>query len=249
MTAQNALHTLLRKRIALPCERKRSNFTKKPSESNCPLKNSAARAANPKKYLSCVKTVLLQGAVRNTVWISAVICGLNGAGKSTLGKALAEALHYRFIDIEDIYFPKVNPDYLYSNPRSFEEVKSILADIVSENDSFVLASVRGTFDEDITFRFTDIIYIEVTKEIRIQRVYNRSYSKFGERMCEGGDLYEKETTFFELVKSRDEDMVEKWLLSVSCPIIRVDGTLPICDNVKRIIDQLQTPFRPVPLSL
>ena len=37
-----------------------------------------------------------------------LVCGLNGAGKSTLGKALAEALHYQFIDIEDIYFPKDN---------------------------------------------------------------------------------------------------------------------------------------------
>ena len=46
-----------------------------------------------------------------------IVCGLNGAGKSTLGKALAEKLNYRFIDIEDIYFPKDNPRvYVFKSP-------------------------------------------------------------------------------------------------------------------------------------
>ena len=31
--------------------------------------------------------------------IGIIVCGLNGAGKSTLGRALAEKLQYRFIDI------------------------------------------------------------------------------------------------------------------------------------------------------
>ena len=30
-----------------------------------------------------------------------IMCGLNGSGKSTLGKALAERLHFYFIDNEE----------------------------------------------------------------------------------------------------------------------------------------------------
>ncbi len=167
-----------------------------------------------------------------------LFCGLNGAGKSTLGRVFAEKLNYPFIDIEDIYFPKGDSDYLYAKPRPFEEVKSILLDMTAENTFFVLASVRGNFGENIISRFMSVVYIEVPKEMRIQRVYDRSYSRFGNRICEGGDLYEKETAFFDWVKSRDEDVIEKWLTSVSCPIVRVDGTLPIEDNVKLIMDQL-----------
>ena len=43
-----------------------------------------------------------------------IICGLNGTGKSTLGKALAEKLHFHFIDIENLYFPKTNPNKIYA---------------------------------------------------------------------------------------------------------------------------------------
>lgn len=120
-----------------------------------------------------------------------IVCGLNGAGKSTLGKALAEELNYRFIDMEDIYFPKDDPNYMYSNPRPFEEVERILLNIISENDSFVLASVKGNFNKDIVSHFKCTVYIETLKETRMKRVYEQSYNKFGERMLEGGDLYEK----------------------------------------------------------
>ena len=47
-----------------------------------------------------------------------IICGLNGTGKSTFGKALAEKLHFHFIDIENLYFPKTNPNYILKLPTS-----------------------------------------------------------------------------------------------------------------------------------
>ena len=171
-----------------------------------------------------------------------IVCGLNGAGKSTLGKALAKALHYQFIDIEDIYFPQDNLDYRYANPRSLEEVERILFNIISENDSFVLAAVKGNFNKDIVSHFKCAVYIEVPKETRIKRVYERSYNKFGERMLEGGDLYEKETAFLHFVKSKDENTVEFWLASLSCPIIRVDGTLPVEKNAALLAEKLSNQF-------
>ena len=171
-----------------------------------------------------------------------IVCGLNGAGKSTLGKALAEKLNYQFIDIEDIYFPKDNPEYMYLNPRPFEEVERILSNTISENNNFVLASVKGNFNKDIVSHFKYAVYIEAPKETRIKRVYERSYNKFGDRMLEGGDLYEKEKAFFDFVKSKDENTVEIWLPSISCPIIRVDGTLPIDNNAELIAEKLSKQF-------
>ncbi len=161
-----------------------------------------------------------------------LVCGLNGVGKSTLAKALAGEISYRFIDIEDVYFPKESPEYLYANPRSFEEVEAILEDTFSGKGNFVLASVRGDFKEEIARYFKSVIHIDVPREVRLKRVYERSFQKFGERMFEGGDLYEREQSFLERVKSRDENMVKDWLETLSCPVIRVDGTLPIAKNVK-----------------
>ena len=71
-----------------------------------------------------------------------IICGLNGTGKSTLGKALSEKLHFYFIDIEDQYFPKTDPDYIYASPRTREEVETILLHEMKVHENFILASVK-----------------------------------------------------------------------------------------------------------
>lgn len=168
-----------------------------------------------------------------------IVCGLNGSGKSTLGKALAEKLDFHFIDNEDLYFPKANPNYVYSSPRTREEVENLLFSEIKAHENFVFASVKGDYGEHIYPFFQYAVLIDVSKDIRIQRVRNRSFQKFGNRMLMGGDLYEQEEKFFELVKSRPENTVEEWIQSLKCPIIRIDGTKSIEENVDFIIEQLQ----------
>lgn len=56
-------------------------------------------------------------------------------------------------------------------------------------------------------------------------------------MLPGGDLYEPEESFFDFVKSRTENTVEEWVHSLRCPVIRVNGTNSIEENVNDIIFQ------------
>ncbi|MBS5878572.1 MAG: AAA family ATPase [Clostridium sp.] len=167
-----------------------------------------------------------------------LICGLNGAGKSTLGKALAEKLHFYFIDNEDLYFPKTDPNYMYASPRTREEAKKLLFRKIKAHENFVFASVKGDYGEEIYPFFQYVILIDVPKDIRMERVKKRSFQKFGNRMLPGGDLHEQEEGFFEFVKSRAEDTVKEWVQLLSCPIIRIDGTKPIEENIDFIIKEI-----------
>ena len=74
-----------------------------------------------------------------------VICGLNGAGKSTLGKALAEKLDFYFIDNEDLFFPKTDPNYIYASPRTHEEAEKMLFHAIKVHENFVFAAVKGDY--------------------------------------------------------------------------------------------------------
>ena len=58
-------------------------------------------------------------------------------------------------------------------------------------------------------------------------------------MLPGGDLYEREEQFFSLVRSRPEGMVEEWIPALDCPVIRVDGTRPIMENIAHILQQTE----------
>lgn len=168
-----------------------------------------------------------------------IVCGGNGAGKSTLGKMLAEDLGWTFRDIEEYYFPVNNTDYNYLEARTKEEVSKLLLADMKEHENFILASVKGEFGFEVSELFTCAILIEVPKELRMERVRERSNQKFGDRMLPGGDLYEKEELFFDMVEKRPEDYTTRWLETVDMPIICVDGTKAIEDNVVKIKEELR----------
>ncbi len=171
--------------------------------------------------------------------IGILVCGLNGSGKSTFGKALAERLKFHFIDNEDLYFPKTDKNYLYADPRTKEEAKSLLLHDMVHYKNFVFSSVKGDYGMEVYSFFQYAILIEAPKNIRMQRVKNRSYEKFGDRMEFGGDLYEREKSFFDTVNNRKENTVEEWIQCLKCPILRIDGTKLIEENIEFVLREMR----------
>ena len=170
-----------------------------------------------------------------------LICGLNGTGKSTLGRVLADRMGYELIDNEDLYFPKADPSYAFSEPRSNEEVIRLLEERISENNRFIFAAVRGNYGDKLIASLDCVVLIEVPKQIRSQRVRDRSYQKFGDRILPGGDLHDKESKWFSLTDNRPEDYVTSWLETVDCDVIRIDGTLPVKQNVDYLVAEIKLP--------
>ena len=167
-----------------------------------------------------------------------MICGLNGTGKSTLGRMLADRMRYEFIDNEDLFFPKTDSSYMFSSPRSKEEVIRLLEERIRDNNQFIFAAVKGDYGNKLIASLDYVVLIEASKQIRSQRVRDRSYQKFGDRILPGGDLYDKESKWFSLTESRPDAYVTDWLKTVNCPVIRVDGTLPVEKNLDYIVSVL-----------
>lgn len=168
-----------------------------------------------------------------------IICGLNGTGKSTLGRSLAHKLGCRFVDVEELYFPKSYGDYIYEHPRTEQEVSDQLLTILQNEDDLIFSSVTGKYVSEIDRYFQCCVILEVNKNVRMERVRSRSYEKFGNRMLRGGDLYEKEEAFFSMVNGRDDGLVNSWVATLKIPIIRLDGENTIFGNVEIIETQIR----------
>ncbi len=95
--------------------------------------------------------------------------------------------------------------------------------------------MTGHFGDEFISRIKCAICIEVPRAIRLQRVRDRSYNLFSEKSRKGGEFYEQIKSFHAFCESRDEQLVENWLSNLSCPIICLDGTLPIDDNVDYVV--------------
>lgn len=119
----------------------------------------------------------------------------------------------------------------YTNPRSKEEAKIIFSQEISKHENFVFAAVTGDYANDVKKLYHYAILLEVPKDVRMERIVNRSFQKFGDRMLPGGDLHEQEESFFRFAKNRPEDHVEKWVRKLNCPVIRMDGTKPVEENI------------------
>jgi len=167
-----------------------------------------------------------------------LICGLNGVGKSTLGEILANKIGYEFIDNEDLFFPKTDSSYEFAISRTKDEVIRLLEKRIEKNNRFIFAAVRGDYGDKLIAALDCVVLIDVPKQIRSQRVRDRSFRKFGERILVGGDLFDKENRWFSLTDNRPENLVTSWLETVTCPIIRIDGTLSVEKNAEYLASVL-----------
>lgn len=46
-------------------------------------------------------------------------------------------------------------------------------------------------------------------------------------------------SFLEAVAAKAEDSVDEWIRALSCPVLRVDGTRPVRENVAFLAGQLE----------
>ena len=162
-----------------------------------------------------------------------LVFGLNGSGKTTLGKELAFKLNYKFMDIEDYYFE--HSKVPYSVPRTREEcINSLLSDI-RKKEKFVLSAVTGDLGREIIKSIKFGIYISAQKDVRLKRIRQRSIERFGDRVKQGGDMYDSEEAFYRMVQNRTSDKVDKWLEMVSLQIIEIDGLKSIDENIDYIM--------------
>ena len=166
-----------------------------------------------------------------------VVFGANGSGKSTLGRKLAHFLQYKYMDIEDYHFAK--SEIPYSVVRSREECLSLMLDDIEKYNTFVISAVSGDFGEKINAMYECAVHLSAPLEIRLERIKQRSYLQYGERVRQGGDMFDQENKFHDFVVSRSLSEVENWAETLQCPIIRVDGTKPVHENAQRIVSQYQ----------
>lgn len=165
-----------------------------------------------------------------------IICGGNGSGKTTLGRELSRAVDYKHMDIEDYYFP----DALipYSKARTREEVCELMCEDIKKYKNFIISAVNGDFGLEINSKYELAVFLDVPLDVRLKRVKQRAYDKFGSRVLAGGDMYEQERRFFSAVANNYAEKTEKtkeWLKTLSCSVIYLDGTKLIEENVEYIV--------------
>lgn len=161
-----------------------------------------------------------------------LVCGLNGSGKTTFGMKLADRLKYDFLNDEDYYF--FESEIPFSKSRSEEEAKEYIISYLRCHKNVVMIATRGDLSERINSMYDCVIYLSAPAGIRLSRIKERDSKRFGERVLPGGDMYEQQRKFHEFALSRTSEKIEKWLDTLECTVIKLDGTRTVDENVEMI---------------
>ena len=89
-------------------------------------------------------------------------------------------------------------------------------------------------DVQILF-FADLDYGTYVDEARAQKLIDHINNLAPDIVIFGGDLYDTEQNWYALTDSRPDDYVTRWLDTVQCPVIRIDGTLPVKENLGKLL--------------
>ena len=175
--------------------------------------------------------------------------GLNGCGKSTLAHAIGKKLGFYEMDIEDYYFPEqkysrqaileqqydVKCEYKgelpYSVPRSKIEVQEMICDDIKRHPQFIISGVTMNWAEDILSAIDVVFILEVPAGERVKRVQQREENRFGSRVMLGGDMYEQQKEFREIIANRSSQLVEESANKIQCRKVKLDGTKSIDENL------------------
>lgn len=185
------------------------------------------------------------------------VFGLNGGGKSTLTHALAKQIGYFEMDVEDYYFPQQResrkwalenrsvidndqPDELpFSNPRTKSEIQTAILENIKIHPRFIISGVTMNWCDEILSCIDIAFWVQTPLEERLKRIQAREEKRFGARVLDGGDMYEQQMEFREMVKNRNLNEVEECAMKLGCPVIVIDGTLSVIHNLENIINNLR----------
>lgn len=164
---------------------------------------------------------------------SIILLGANGSGKSTLGYALAQVLDIAYFDVEDYWFYKTDIPYTAIRPQ--QERNEMLFSDMKKHDGFVVSGDVSDWGAEFLQMFDFAFLLTAPIEIRLLRIEAREYARWGDRVCEGGDMYESQRTFKEFAAKRNVTLLEQKAVKYSCPVLRVDGTKALNENIDRIL--------------
>jgi len=153
------------------------------------------------------------------------IVGANGSGKSTLGRELAALLGYRHMDVEDYCFlPSEIP---YSKPRDHGEEEALILADMRKYKNFIFTGAGFQYSDEAKAMLDLVIYLQCPLDVRLNRIRQRAIKLHGERVFPGGDMYEQELDFFRFVAGRTMEKTDRFVDSVSIPVIYAETDRPL----------------------
>lgn len=166
------------------------------------------------------------------------IFGSSGSGTTSLAKRIANEQNMTHIDVDDLMWKKTDPPF--TERRHNETIKTLIKAQLKDNHHAVISGSLVNIYDELKKDISIFIYMNLDIETRIKRINQRELKRFGGRILEGGDLYEKHQAFLQWVSDyehnpetiRSRRQHTSWLNDVQAPVLRITDELSYEELIK-----------------
>jgi len=173
------------------------------------------------------------------------IFGASGSGTTTLSRALAGRLGIAFLDADDFFWEPTDPPFTTKTEISAR--KAALGAATKAAGSWVLSGSMMEWGDFLIPEIELAVYLYLPPLIRLERLAARERARYGARIDEGGDLRASHLEFMAWASRYDTGGLElrsklshaSWAKKLTCPLVRIEGDLPLEESVARTLDELR----------
>ncbi|HPN72282.1 MAG TPA: hypothetical protein PLZ32_22325 [Saprospiraceae bacterium] len=173
------------------------------------------------------------------------ILGAAGSGVTTLGQSLATKLDLKYFDSDDYFWLKTETPF--TQRRNPKERNQLILNDISESENWILGGSIIHWGDDIFPDFNLIIFLYLPKEIRIERLIQREFERYGE-IIYSDPIRSKQFNDFLTWASDYDDQTglanrtlnahNNWLDHVKNPILKISGNLSMNEKIDLVLEKL-----------
>lgn len=174
------------------------------------------------------------------------ILGASGSGVSTLGEFLATKLELPYFDSDDYFWVKTDPPFRVR--RDPLKRNSLIIKDLNKAKSWILGGSVIQWGDSIFQQFDLVIFLYLPPTIRIERLKNREFERYGERIYKDPESNKQFNNYMAWATDYDHnaglanrtfEAHKCWLRKVCSPILELIGDLSVEERAGLVISKLQ----------
>ncbi len=171
------------------------------------------------------------------------ILGASGAGTTTLGSSLSKVLAHTHLDSDDYFWTTK-----FTKQRDVPERRMLLEKDLSLYENWILSGAVCGWGDHFKHYFDLVIFLSIPQDIRLERLKQREFERYGNEIVAGGSKYDQSKTFLEWASLydsagmdvRSKALHEHWMAELSCPVLKIEGDYTINERVDLVLDYIST---------
>lgn len=178
------------------------------------------------------------------------IMGASGSGTTTLGRAIANEWAVPHADADDYFWQPTSPPY--RDKRAPSERLSLMREVFLPRSAWVLSGSIMGWGEELVENFDAVVLLTLDPESRMARLQARETVRSRGLAPTGGIDHAAHEEFLSWARGYDDPGFagrnrrrhEQWLALLSCPVLRLDSSVPVDDLVHAVMSRILTDHPP-----